>query len=64
MAISYLYEKMKKKQKPLMQNDQNKHFLVILNYFVFFYSPGHRDASFLQIMFREFLKSASKQSHL
>ena len=33
-----------------MQNDQNKHFLVILNYFVFFYSPGHRYASFSQIM--------------
>ena len=33
----------------LMQNDQNKHFLVIY-YFVFFNSPGHRDVSFLQIM--------------
>ena len=33
-----------------MRNDQNKHFLVILNYFEFFYSPGHRDVSFLQIM--------------
>ena len=33
-----------------MQDDQNKHFVVILNYFVFFLSLGHRDISFLQIM--------------